>query len=267
VTTPYLGYNGSITIGYSPLVSTTYFSNYIDNVALITRAKSSTEILADATQLWYFSFDLPNPYYDNGPNRLNGTAYSITSVTGHNSIGQAIRMTTTSSYFQLYGISSYSYPTSKPYTYAMWVYPSSNLGGVLVHVSYSQPGYNYQQELLGLTYSGQLVTQVNANTPVSAYPSVIGPVISINTWTHVACTYSMTNGLTLYVNGVSQGSTGSNTVTSYYLIPNYVYLTLGYSFGYGNNYIPAYPFQGSIDEFYAYSRQLSASEIYTLASI
>ncbi|CAF1282915.1 unnamed protein product [Didymodactylos carnosus] len=97
---PYKGYNGTITVGYSPLITNTYFSQYIDNVALTTRAKAASEILIDATQIYYFSFDQPNPYYDNGPNHYNGTANSLTGVSGR--VNQAIRTATTSSYIQMY---------------------------------------------------------------------------------------------------------------------------------------------------------------------
>ncbi|CAF1276070.1 unnamed protein product [Didymodactylos carnosus] len=264
-TTPYLGNNGSITIGYSLLItSQTYFYGYIDNVALTTRAKSATELLNDATQIWYFSFDQPSVYYDQGPNRLNSSnVVSLTSVSGK--VNQGIRITTTSSYFQTLGYPYTGYPTNKPLTFAMWINPTSINSGILLHISSTQYGYSNQQELLGLTLSGQIVAQIYSYTPLNGYPAVIGPFISLNVWTHIAYTLSTTNGLTLYVNGVSQGSTG--TITSYYLANTVMYITLGYSFGYQNNYIfYSTGFQGSFDEFYGYRRELSAAEIYSLAN-
>ncbi|CAF4502431.1 unnamed protein product, partial [Rotaria sp. Silwood2] len=66
---PYQGQNGSIHIGSAQTYSTTYYyQNYIDNVALTTRAKSSVEILLDASLMAYYSFDSPNPTVDGGPN-------------------------------------------------------------------------------------------------------------------------------------------------------------------------------------------------------
>ncbi|CAF2663547.1 unnamed protein product [Rotaria sp. Silwood2] len=65
----YQGTNGTFTIGsatYFP--STTFLNGYIDNVKIQSRAKSVTEVLTAASLIAYYSFDLPNPNYDNGPN-------------------------------------------------------------------------------------------------------------------------------------------------------------------------------------------------------
>ncbi|CAF1601940.1 unnamed protein product [Didymodactylos carnosus] len=197
---PYLGQNGSIIIGAQS--SSSYYYGYIDNLALTTRAKSATEISNDATLLFYYSFDLPSPFYDNGPNRLNNTAISnyasVSSTSGR--VNRGIDFTTTSSYFQMCCFYQLAWLASKPYTFAIWIYPTSINGGAIVHISYyytnggccSFGGYGY--DILALTYSGQIVTQVYYN---SYFPGYIGPIIPINTWTHVACTYSSTNGVIL----------------------------------------------------------------------
>ncbi len=56
---------------------------------------------------------------------------------------------------------------------------------------------------MGFSSSGQIVTTGWNPTP----QQVIGPILPTNVWTHVVGTYSLTNGLRLYVNGTLIGST------------------------------------------------------------
>ncbi|CAF1122109.1 unnamed protein product [Didymodactylos carnosus] len=235
---PYLGTNGTMYFGYSTLLPSNYFNAYIYMAQLTTRAKSATEMLNAGTQIYYFSFDQPSPYYDNGPNLLNYTGVSgLASTSGKPKTEN------------LFCRSKETLP---------WVYPSSINGGVLV---YSSNGIN----ILGLTYSGQIVGQIYEYQPVTVYQAVVGPFLSTSTWTHVAWTFSLTNGMILYVNGAVQGSiTG---VTSYYFGSHTVTIMLGYGNGATYGYIPGYGFQGILDEFYAYRRELTASEVLTLASV
>jgi hypothetical protein len=80
--------------------------------------------------------------------------------------------------------------------------------------------------------------------------------VDLNTWYHVAMTYDRTN-LTLYVNGVADGSTAveGNLVTS----TEPLRLGGSYSGGWGN-----YKFAGLIDEPTIYSRALTSTEITAL---
>ncbi|CAF1140279.1 unnamed protein product [Didymodactylos carnosus] len=245
VTTPYLGTNGSMYFGSLPNLISTYYYGVMDNAQLTTRAKSSTEILTDATLVFYYSFDQPNPYYDNGQNRLNATVtYLLSSTSGH--VGQAIRFTSTSSYLQVCCFTGVGWPSSKSLTFAMWLYPSSISGGTLV---YSTQGY----QMLGLTNSGQIAAQIQEGSPVNTWQYIYGVFLVVNTWVHVACTFSVTNGFILYVNGVSQGAiTG---ISTYYFNYNLQTIQIGGSY------------QGSVDEWYAYRRELSVAEILALASV
>ncbi|CAF1370636.1 unnamed protein product [Didymodactylos carnosus] len=256
--TSYLGTNGTMYFGYSLLLPSNYFSGYIDNAQLTTRAKSAAEILVDATQVFYYSFDQPNPYYDNGPNRLNATSIqNVASTSGH--VGQAVRFTTTSSsYIQINYWPSLGWPSSKPFTFAMWIYATSVSGGGLL---YTPPN---GISLLGLTNSGQIVAQLQEASPVNIWQAVIGGFIPVNTWKHVACTFSVTNGLILYLNGVSQGSI--NGILTYYWTSGLYYIYIGYA-GSQAYIVNGGSFQGTMDEFYAYRRELSATEILALASV
>ncbi|CAF1265606.1 unnamed protein product [Didymodactylos carnosus] len=145
------------------ILPATYYSGWLDNVVLTTRAKTATEISNVATQIFCFSFDQPSSYNDHDPNRLNST------------------------------------------------------------------------------------NQLSIHTPA------------------LVANMCTTNDVTLYVNGVSQGSLGA---VSYYSNAGGagIYITLGCSFGNSHNYIGNYPFQGAVDEFYAYRRELSSLEIVILAN-
>jgi len=80
---PYQGTNGTIQIGSTQIFLTTnYFNGYIDNVKVVTRAKSAAEINNDGSLTAYYSFDFPYPTNDNGPNGLNGTSVNTAIVTG-----------------------------------------------------------------------------------------------------------------------------------------------------------------------------------------
>lgn len=101
-------------------------------------------------------------------------------------------------------------------------------------------------------------------TQLYAWPNVFGPFLSLNTWTHIAFTYSTTHGNTQYVNGVSVGSTGAVGHNNVYGTIQWIHL--GYNFCWSSGYIPCNGYQGSVDELYIYSREVSASEIYVLAN-
>ncbi|CAF4118355.1 unnamed protein product, partial [Rotaria sordida] len=136
---PYQGQNGSIHIGSTQVYSTTnYYNGFIDNVLVTTRAKSSTEILRDASLMAYYSFDLPNPTVDSGPNGLDGTSNNTVTVTGY--INQAMRILGTStSYFRAYGFYQipYGITTNKPFSMALWINPLSISNVAIIQMIWS----------------------------------------------------------------------------------------------------------------------------------
>ncbi|CAF0950243.1 unnamed protein product [Didymodactylos carnosus] len=257
---PYQGQNGSITIGRSSILrGSNFFDGYIDNLALTTRAKSSTEILNDATLKFYFSFDNPTPSLDGSSNSLNGTISNAATVRGR--VNEALRFNGASSYFQMYGFYQWGFTTAKPFSIALWVNPVLLVGGVLVHMSDSATvSYGHCLILMGLTSGGQIMLQAW----YSNYPSVVGPQLSVNTWTHIVYTYSSTNGVQLYVNGIFSGSTSSPSFSS----SGYVnYINVGSNLGCcGCVNIPGTVFQGSLDELYVYKRELTSTEVSALAN-
>jgi hypothetical protein len=98
---------------------------------------------------------------------------------------------------------------------------------------------------------------------------VMGPILPTNNWTHIVYTYSITNGLQLYINGTLIGTTGS---MGYSASNQTNILTLGNPLQASNGssciaqLIVSNAFNGSIDEFRVYSRELNITDIYTLAN-
>jgi hypothetical protein len=256
---PYQGTNGFIQIGAALVSSATcYFTGYIDNVKLITLAKSSTEILYDASVTAYYSFDLSSLNYDNGPNGLNGLSINTAVVSGR--VKQAMSFSGSSSYFQAYGFYQLVFSIiAQPFSVSLWINPSSATSSTIVQITQQQSTgscFNF----IGITspagFTGQLMVQGYA------WPTIYGPFLTLNIWTHVSVTYSSVNGMTLYVNGVLFGSTGTSTLSNTGWI---TWLQIGYNFGCSGN-IQNSGYQGSIDEIYVHNRELTQADVSALAN-
>jgi hypothetical protein len=263
----YQGQNGSILIGAAVTsTQTSFFNGYIDHVRITARAKNVSELLTSASLMAYYSFDLPDQTIDSGPNGLHGIINNAALVSGR--VNQGLSFSGSNSYFQAYGFYNLAWGVvnNRPFTIALWINPISTRGSTIVQVSPVQNNASspaYILNLLGFLSSGgathgQLVTQLYQ------WPFVIGPALPLNTWTHVAFTFSSTNGNTQYVNGVVIGSTGAVTSSNYYA--SIMWLQIGYIFCWSSGYISCNPYQGSVDELYVYSRELNASEISNLAN-
>jgi hypothetical protein len=101
---------------------------------------------------------------------------------------------------------------------------------------------------------------------------VIGPILPANIWTHVAVTYSSTHGIRLYVNGTLNGTTASiiysaSSQVNILTLANRLQGNLTSAGGTCNSQsiVPNVYF-GDMDEFRVYSRELNASDVYTLAN-
>ncbi|CAF3480091.1 unnamed protein product [Rotaria sp. Silwood1] len=200
----YNGLWGNTTIGATFHSGTAVaFNGYIDNVRFEARAKNSTEILNDATLHVYYSFD-SGSLTDNGPNGINGTASgNLSTTTGR--VNQALQFNAGPyihySYTPFYflGISGH------PFSIALWAEPTgSYLQETLVFVE--QP-FSWCVHVLVMTSSGHLV----ANYWNGSNVATNGPILLLNTWTHISYTYSTTNGIRLYINGTQYSTTGSFT--------------------------------------------------------
>jgi hypothetical protein len=258
----YQGTSGNIIIGSTQLSSTTnFFNGYIDNVRIVTRAKSATEVLSDASLIAYYSFDLPYPTIDNGVNGLNGSSVNTAVVTGR--VNEAMRFTGSSSYFQAYGFYQLGFGVNynKPFSVSLWISPTSTSSCSFLQQSTTATGGSCFNQLGIWTYTGntaQIVAQGYA------WPTIYGPFITLNTWMHISWTFSLADGYRLYINGVYYGTTG------YYSYGGttgvITWIQVGYNFGCSSAYISNAPYQGSVDELYCHNRELSAAEVSALAN-
>ena len=138
---PYLGTSGSITIGSANVagnIGTPYFSGYIDQLIVYTRAKSTCEILNDATLAAYFPFD--GNFIDSGPNSLTLTSSGASFTSGYTN--QAAYLSGSSSYIQISDLTNLG-QRNYPFSIAFWIYPI--VKGVLVHISASSIGKSLEK--------------------------------------------------------------------------------------------------------------------------
>jgi len=273
---PYLGTSGSMTIGSANVggtIGTPYFSGYIDELMVFTRAKTACEILNDATLAAYFPFD--GSYTDSGPNSLTLTTSGTFFTTGY--INQGVYLTGSNSYIQISDLTSLG-RSNYSYSIAFWVYPI--VRGVLVHVSSNPSGKLFLKITLLLsifkglsswcvpfitvTSGGDLITEVY---DPSNMITLTGPYLLTYAWTHVIQTYSPTNGQRLYINGILSTFSSASTIYAASGVPNF--LTFGNMLMGTGACINPSPvltvFEGTLDEFRIYSRELSSIDACLLA--
>ena len=259
---PFQGTNGSTQIGSTQAFGVpNFFSGLIDNMWVTTRAKSADEILYDASLIVYFSFDLPNPNADNGPNKLIGTPFNTITVTGR--VNQSMRFTGAGSYFQMYGL--FQVPSgmtsNRPFSVSLWINPTASGTYAFVQL-FSTLTPLRCTNLLGIVSGGGTTGQIFVNSVNGGTQVLTGPFVTQNVWTHVSVTYGALNGFTLYFNGVYFGATGNVTYLSGTILST---LYIGYSGACSaGNLNGAY--QGSIDEVYVHNRELTQADVTSLAN-
>jgi len=228
------------------------------------RAKTSCEILEDATLAAYFTFDSGLLLIDSGPNSLQATTQSTSTISsGH--FAQALTFSgSSSSYFQMSDLTTLGI-SNRSFSISFWIRPVS-LSGVLVHVSSNASGLGWCLPFIGFAANGSIVAQIiNSNGIISVLGSSVP--VPTSTWSHIVQTWSSTNGLCLYVNNILQASSVS-LATTYAASAVSNYLTLGNSLDgstCGSGQIGTLtPYQGDMDDFRVYSRELNAADVCTL---
>ena len=251
----YLGNNGSLVIG-SNFQGTTFYDGLIDQLSYSNRVKTAAKILDDATLTLSFSFD-NGSLYDEGLLRINGSLVGSTSVVSGRK-GHAVQFgPSMDSYFRVSGLVLLG-SSNQCYSMSIWINPTVSNRSSIIHVSSEHDGYGWCLKMLGLSAAGQLIAFSYDNTEVS----VAGPMLPLNSWTHAAVTYSMSNGLRLYVNGTLQNST---IPFAYTASGRSNYLFLGSSLN-GTLCIGIEgQFVGALDEFRLYSRELTVSDVQILS--
>ena len=151
---------------------------------------------------------------------------------------------------------------------SIWIKPIITTSGSIVHISGQSNGMGWCISALGLTSTGHIGAQSWLQSPYqSVY--ILGPAVTVAVWTHVATTYSQTNGFQLWINGANYASNGGGYNYGAATVP--VYVTVGSCLS-GSSCSPGTSpaismgqYNGYVDEFYIYSRELSSSDVYSLA--
>lgn len=235
-------------------------------------ARTACQILNDVTLIFYFKFDSDRQLLDDSTHNNYGYI-SNTYAMSNGHIKEALLFNTSTSYFQSQCLPSLRSTTV--FTYSFWIYPMpGGNGGTLIHVSLYQNGSGTPcYDLLGLTSNGEIVMQL-VPTPTNA-TDYRGPIIPVNTWTHIVLMHSYTNGMRLFINGEWAMASRLNVGMLIYTY-NVLFLTLGNNNPRGPSYtlecplggLTNYtggPFYGAIDDFRYYVRELDVEEICVLA--
>lgn len=225
-------------------------------------AKSACEILDIATLVAYFTFDSALFLVDSGPNALQVTTSSTSSVANGRIAQGIIFNSSLSSYFQVSGFTALGI-NNRSFSISLWIRPLF-LSGVIVHVSGNATGDGWCLPFLAFTTNGSLVAQISNSNGVI---SVLAPTTSvqISAWSHVVQTWSSTNGLRLYINNILVASR-LTLATTYVSSSTKNFVTLGNSLNGVNTCNSSAvdllsPFAGDMDEFRVYSRELSTGDI------
>ncbi|CAF1506487.1 unnamed protein product [Adineta steineri] len=268
VSSGYTGGTYNTTIGYIPLFTaasgSSPFQGYMDQMTVSNRAKSSCEVLEIATLVAYFTFDNGLFLNDSGPNSLQATTNS-TSSTASGRFFQAISFTgSNSSYFQMSDFTALGI-SNKPFSISFWIRPIS-LQGVIVLISIPSTGYCSPH--FGFSTNGTVMAQIFNGTGFVAVTDATHSVAT-SVWSHLVQTWSSTNGIRLYINNVlvasnliSAGSYSGSGLPPYITLAN----SLSAPSSCFGNQVTAMPFQGDIDDFRVYSRELSTNDVCTLYS-
>ena len=200
---------------------------------------------------------------DSGPLRINGTGSNYL-FTNTGRVNYSSSLSVNQSYIQATGLVLLG-TQNQPHSFSLWIKPTNITGGTIVHASESMTGDGaWCFPVLGFSNSGQLIAQ----SWNSGLITLVGPVVTINVWTHIAITYSTSIGLRLWIDGNQYGpSSGSFN----YVTPNVpVVVTIGSSLdgqiSCSSGGIEMGQYFGEIDEFQLYSRELSSSDINSLAN-
>ena len=228
-----------------------------------TRVKSSCEILEIATLVARFSFDSGSFLNDSGPNALQAITQA-TSLVSTGRFSQAINFNgSLSSYFQVSGLTTLGIP-NKSFSISLWIRTAS-ASGILLHVSSNATGSGWCVPFLGFAPNGSLVAQIfNGTGAVAVGDSTFS--VSTSVWSHIVQTWSSSNGLRLYTNNVLVASRLTSAATySPSTMANFITLanSLNHT-GCWMGQMGSTQYNGDIDDFRVYSRELSTGDVCAL---
>ncbi|CAF3632919.1 unnamed protein product [Rotaria sordida] len=167
----------------------------------------------------YFPMDSSPSYLTNDGGTATAIAVSVTNVAGQRN--QSLSFTgTINSYFQTSALPSIG-TVNAPFSIALYINPDV-LSGTIVHISkYENGTADWCLPFIGFASTTNLAIQIWGGSTANY---VLGPIPSVNSWTHVVQTWSSTSGLSLYIDGLLYGQ--DSTVTTYAASGVADYLTL-----------------------------------------
>jgi len=189
---------------------------------------------------------------------MNNISQNSTTFDSNGHYNQSLLLNgSNSSYFQTngfyyLGVSNYSYSIS------LWIYAFNN-SGIIIQLGSSG---NWCVSILGFDDKGYLTAQILGTNGLYSI-TYNYTVFQLNTWVCVAMTYSVTNGIRLYVNGWMGNS--SNNPKDYQGNGQHCTITLGnslngYSCFVNETIITRSQFRGKIDELKIFSCELTLAE-------
>ncbi|CAF1055787.1 unnamed protein product [Adineta ricciae] len=240
----------------------TFRNGRVDKLTFVSRLMTESELLDEATLVSYYPFD--GSYNDMGPNNIQNVYSQSTKFDSDGKINQALQMNGSSTAcFRTEGF-YYLGQTNYSFSFSLWIFPYAAAGLILQVNSpkaWCVPMINFDSGYLviqSLSVEGTYI----ASTPFKSD--------LLNTWVHISMTYSVNNGIRLYINGELKSE---NLAYTDYAASNQINsITLGtcdlsttYSNG-EDNMAPSNQYQGKIDELKIFSRELTADEICQLVT-
>jgi hypothetical protein len=104
------------------------FNDYIDQMIFVSRAKSSTELLDEATLVAYFTFD--NSLLDSGPNKMKNINGVNVLFDPAGRLNQALLINSNNSFFEMLGF-YYLGQSNYSFSISLWMDPFSTSGTIL----------------------------------------------------------------------------------------------------------------------------------------
>ncbi|CAF1336475.1 unnamed protein product [Adineta ricciae] len=248
-----------LTIGYTAPFTRYYFDGVIDHLTLVQWPKNASEILEQATLVAHYDFD-DSSIGDHGPS-------GISSLTSNTTLANnSLLFNSTSSYFQSSAFVLLAIG-NRSYSLCLWLKPFRTNNITILHVYQLNQtnSVKWCSIRVSLNQQSQLRVQARSSTGVV---TLLGPSIGTNVWTHVVQTYSSINGIQLYINGTFYNKSSSS---DYQGGSKPVTIQLGGSLSNGTNgscfdwTIDDDEYEGWMDEFRVYSREVTSNEVQALS--
>ncbi len=152
-----------------------------------------------------------------------------------------------------------------PFSITLWAKPLAN-AKVLVHGAAQPSGSNgWCTPMLGHDAAGHLVAQVPFGATPQAFLAATGPVLPLDTWSHVAMTWSAADGVRLFVNGALAASAPPKSAEERHrdapASPMYLFLGSNQQSRCWTHSIDGGDWNGAIDELRVYDHALAPDDV------